>query len=58
MAEFENDGSVEGGKARHADEAYVKAQERVSRLTESRLDPQPRTAADEKQRKERILRRG
>lgn len=58
MAEMKYKGSVEGGKDFTSDEAYVRAQNRVSKLDESRLDPMPRDADDEKQRKESVLRNG
>lgn len=58
MAEMKNKGSVEGAKDFTSDEAFVSVQARASKLTESRLDPQPRDADDEKQRKESVLRNG
>lgn len=58
MAEMKNRGSVEGAKDFTSDEAHVRTQARVSKLTESRLDPQPRDADDEKSSRESVLRNG
>lgn len=58
MAEMKYKGSVEGAKDFTSDEAHVRAQARASKLAESRLDPQPRDADDELQRKASVLRNG
>lgn len=58
MAEMKNKGSIEGAKEFTSDEAHTRAQLRKTVLTESRLNPMPRDADDEKQRRESVLRNG